>query len=200
MKSWFSKKLTIVITIIACIAGITLVYIAVQWAILPLNATGIPFRAYKFKLTIPPRPGTQGIIIMGPEIEKLYFEIDGTKAGLRKLDWSKLENIDRLADVTVKATVNPDGSLTIDRESDVKDEGHPDAGREIFNVLRTWVYTPYKTGEIRFWFNTPSKEKKLTIETRRLETPRKYRKYSVTDRLLYYIEGVNEVGLGYVEF
>ena len=164
----------------------------------------IPPLAKSDNLKIPPRPGIQGIVITGPIIEDLIFDIDLSAAGLKALNWDRLVGIDRTARVTIRATVNKRGKLLFRRRNnDIKDSGHPDAGRYIEEVLSTWTFFPYKTGTIRFYFNVASKGKKLTIDTRNLEKnsdiPGKIR---VLDGRMFYITGldIGEVGYGTVSF
>lgn len=119
-------------------------------------------------MEIPPRPGVKGLMITGPRIEPLYFSIDLAKSGIRSLDWRRLQLADPNADVKINAYVGESGRLTFSPE-DVSMEGHPEAGMIIQNAMRTWLFTPYKSGRIEFWFNLPSKGKKLIVNTKELE-------------------------------
>jgi hypothetical protein len=114
-------------------------------------------------MEIPQRPGVKGLIITGPRIEPLYFSIDLARSGIRSLDWRRLQIVDP----------NADGRLIFSSE-DIAMEGHTEAGLIIQNAMKTWLFTPYKNGRIEFWFNLPSKGKKLIINTTDL-----YRRASV---------------------
>ncbi len=157
---------------------------------LPFDRVQIPSLLYHEKIEIPPRPGIKGIVISGPEIKPAVFEIDLSQAGVIPLDWNRLNSVDPHADIKVKCTLNKQGRLTFSR-NDILMEGHTEAGVMIQNALRTWIYKPYKMGIIKFWFNLPSKGKKLIIDTgglyRRGELPQYVPLY---DGLIYYIEGI----------
>lgn len=118
-------------------------------------------------MEIPPRPGVKGLMITGPRIEPLYFSIDLAKSGIRSLDWRRLQIADPNADVKISGQVNEDGRLTFSSD-DIAMEGHTEAGLMIQNAMKTWLFTPYKNGRIEFWFNLPSKGKKLIINTTEL--------------------------------
>ncbi len=150
-------------------------------------------------LKIPPRPGVQGIVISGPVIEDLIFDIDLRAAGIRPLDWNRLTEIDRTADVTVRARVAQSGALLFNRDQgDIKDHGHPDAGQYIERILNTWVYLPRKQGTIIFYFNVPSRKKKLTIDSSRMDKSDNIPdKVDVRDGLLYYINNLDRERVGY---
>ena len=119
------------------------------------------------KLDIPIRPGVRGIIISGPKIEPLNFSIDLSRPGIRELDWRELFRMDPHTDVKVECSIDENGHLSFS-ENDILMAGHTEAGMIIKRVLKTWAYTPYKSGRIRFWFNLPSKGKKLVIDTQGL--------------------------------
>lgn len=135
---------------------------------LPFDSMLIPPIMKEDKLEIPPRPGVQGIVITGPTIEPLFFAIDLNKSVGRTLDWQQLQAIDPHTDVRINGRVDDQGRL-IFSQNDVLMEGHTEAGMMIQSALRTWVYTPYKSGVIRFWFNLPSKGRKLIMDTRDLK-------------------------------
>lgn len=155
-------------------------------------------------LTIPPRPGIQGVVISGPILKDLVFDIDLSAAGLTALDWNRLENIDRTAVVSIRAKVNTRGELMFDRmANDIKDSGHPDAGRYIERVLSSWVYFPYKSGDISFYFNVASRGSKLIIDAHELEQADHIDDLIyVKNGLLYYIDGLSsrDVKYGTIEF
>lgn len=129
------------------------------WRI-PFNSVELATLENQQRLEIPPRPGIQGIVVTGPIIESLSFAIDVAGGG-RELDWRSLNAKDSRADVRVRCAVNDRGELTI---IEVLMEGHTEAGLLIQEAIKTWTYTPYKTGEILFWFNLPSRGKKLEID------------------------------------
>ena len=159
---------------------------------LPPDNSMIPLTALEEKISIPPRPGVEGIIITGPVIKDLVFQIDTKSSQLRKLDWQRIESIDKTADVKIRATVLRNGELQFDPITDVISPGHSYAGNEIAKVIETWKYTPYKHGQIYFWFNFPSSGVKLTVDTHRLvrneDIPKKY---YVRQGLLFYINGLS---------
>ncbi|GBD93594.1 hypothetical protein BMS3Abin05_01178 [bacterium BMS3Abin05] len=158
---------------------------------LPPDEMMIPLNALEDKIPIPPRPGIQGIIITGPLIKDLVFQINTKSSMLRKLNWKRIEAIDKTADVKVRLRVLKDGSIEFNPVTDVISPGHSYAGSKIAKVIETWRFTPYKSGEIRFWFNFPSRGVKLTIDTHNLfrneDIPKKY---FVRNGLLFYIEGL----------
>jgi len=171
---------------------------------LPPDNSRIPLTALEEKIPIPPRPGVQGIIITGPVIKDLIFQIDTKTSQLRKLDWRRIESIDKTADVKIRATVLRNGSLEFNPITDVISPGHSYAGNEIAKVVETWKYTHYKHGRIYFWFNFPSKGVKLTIDTHELVRNEDLsKKYFVRNGLLFYINGlplscVNQAGRVFV--
>ena len=143
-------------------------------------------------IKIPPRPGLQGITITGEVIQPLVFSIIG-KATVTALDWNRLNSH---AVVKVTARIDGRGRLFI---NEMRSGGHTEAGLLIQDALQTWIYTPYKTGIIKFFFNLPSKGKKIIIDTSGLKRkndipPDK----PVYDGHVYFINGVNpsEVGIG----
>lgn len=155
-----------------CIGLLLACFIIIGWRYylmwkLPYDDVKLSSAEMEERLEIPPRPGIQGIVISGPSIEPLVFSIDLTKAGIRPLDWEQLRRIDPLTDVKVNAVIDEQGRLFFN-QSDVLMGGHTEAGLIIQRALKTWVYHPYKVGRIRFWFNLPSKGKKLIIDAERL--------------------------------
>ena len=164
---------------------------------LPYSQIIIPPIEGERELEIPPRPGIQGLIISGPVIKPLFFSVDLSKAGIRSLDWRQLQTIDPHTDVRVNCQIDEQGRLVFSRD-DVLMGGHTEAGMMIQQALRTWIYTPFKTGYIQFWFNLPSKGKKLVIDMQNLkrkaniplETP-------IYNGQMYLIEGISyqEIGI-----
>jgi len=143
-------------------------------------------------IKIPPRPGLQGITITGEVIQPLVFSVIG-KATVTALDWNRLNSH---AVVKITARIDERGRLFI---NEMRSGGHTEAGLLIQDALQTWIYTPYKTGIIKFFFNLPSKGKKLIIDTsglrRRKDIPPDKPIY---DGHVYFINGVKpkEVGIG----
>jgi hypothetical protein len=194
-SSPFTKRRT---TIAAVLVAVLVFFI--PWLLQPVSRvalTALPHTPPK-----PPRPGAQGVVITGPEIKRLYFEIDASIAGQRRLGWQSIFGRNKSADVTVRAVVKEDGSLSINKIRDIKDLGYSEAGNEIYKVLRTWRYKPYKRGKILFWFNAAALQYKLTVDASNLEILPDYREYRVSNRQLFNIEGLgsNEVRYGEVDF
>ena len=157
---------------------------------LPFDAVLIPPIEYRERLEIPPRPGIQGIVITGPTIESLFFSIDLTKAGVRSLDWRRLQAIDPHADVKVNCRIGDQGQLWFSQD-DVLMGGHTEAGMIIQRTLKTWMYTPFKTGVIRFWFNLPSKGRKLIIDTSGLRRKPQIPEYvPIYDGKIHLVDGL----------
>ena len=186
---------------IILIIGIYFTFELFSWLGLPENSLEIASFGAEDSLAVPPRPGVQGIVITGPKIKDLVFEIDGRKAGLKQLDWRRLEAIDRVADVKIRARVTEDGRLEFSRgNGDIRDEGHPHAGRMIESVVESWAYTPYKTGTIRFWFNVGSKGRKLVIDKSGLIKKNSIQDIvRVYDGLLYYISDIEPSDVRYAK-
>ena len=81
--------------------------------------------------------------------------------------------------------------------------GHPDAVKLIKNTLSTWIYVPYKTGTILFYFNAPSKGRKLIIDKMGLEKNLDIvGDKDVFDGRIYYISGLpaHDIAYGNVRF
>jgi len=155
------------VVIIFSVSGL---YIGLQKILLdrlPPDKIEIPYFNEKKEIVIPLRPGIQGIIITGPIIDPLTFHIDLSKAGLRTLNWNYLQNIDPHTDVKINCRIDNKGRLIFSRD-DLLMGGHTRAGLYIEQILKTWIYTPFKKGDIQFWFNLPSKGKKLIIDMEKL--------------------------------
>lgn len=140
----------------------------IQYRMLPQDEVRLFLPDKTEMMEIPPRPGVRGLMITGPRIEPLYFSIDLAKSGLRGLDWRRLQIVDPNADVKIVAQINENGRLLFSPD-DIAMEGHTEAGLMIQNAMRTWLFTPYKQGRIEFWFNLPSKGRKLIINIKGLE-------------------------------
>ena len=195
----FHKKTFIQILVAICLC----IFLILSWRAftlwqLPYDEVEIPPLLLEDKLVIPQRPGIRGIIITGPTIEPLFFSVDLTKSGVRGLNWRQLQSIDPHTDVKINCLINDQGEVYFAMQ-DVLMEGHTDAGMEIQNALKTWIYTPFRSGVIRFWFNLPSKGKKLIIDTSGLR-----RKWEIPNDIpiyngqLHFIQGIpaNEIGIG----
>ena len=164
-----------------------------QWILhgMPEDTVQIPPSEIEKQPEIPPRPGIQGIEISGPEIKTKRFEIDLSRSDLESLDWKRLVAVDPHTQIIVAATIDNQGNLSFSQR-DVRMEGHPQAGVMITTAMRTWVYTPLKTGSIVFTFNLPSEGKKLLIDASGLR-----RKASISmevpvlDGQLVFINGIN---------
>ncbi|MBN1481078.1 hypothetical protein EH223_01315 [candidate division KSB1 bacterium] len=155
-------------------------------------------------LVIPPRPGTQSIVISGPEIREQFFGIDLSAPGIRPLVWQELEALEQTTWVTIRAQVLENGQLSFSKaNNDVKDAGQSAPSLYIQNVLRTWTYFPNKTGTILFYFHVGAVGKKVTIDVSGLKkSPGISAKIPVVDRGLHYIKGLNasEIVKGKVDF
>jgi hypothetical protein len=135
---------------------------------LPVTRVDISYLGSEEKLIIPPRPGIKGIVITGPQVQPLFFSVDLSRAGVRSLDFQQLELMDPHTDIKVNCTIDPQGRLMFSQK-DILMEGHTEAGMMIQRALKTWVYTPYKMGRIKFWFNLPSKGRKVIIDLKGLK-------------------------------
>jgi hypothetical protein len=179
---------------IGSILAFAIVYFAVHeilLSLLPEDNLMVPLTSIEEKIPIPPRPGVKGIIITGPVIKDLVFQIDFKSSRVKKLYWKRIERIDPTADVKIRAKVLPNGNLQFNPVNDVFSPGHSYAGSEIAKVVQTWRFTPYKHGEIRFWFNFPSRGVKLTVDVHDLRrNPDIPEKYFVKNGLLFYVEGL----------
>jgi len=165
---------------------------------LPFDQIQISTFGEREKLAIPPRPGVQGIVITGPRIQPLFFSIDLSRAGVRDLDWQQLRVIDPHTDVKISCQIDHRGRLLFSQR-DVMMEGHTKAGMMIQQALKTWKYTPYKSGNIKFWFNLPSKGKKLIIDTSQLRRKSSIPEHiPVYDSQIHLIEGIksSEIQIG----
>jgi len=150
----------------------------------------IPIRVAEEKIPVPKRPGTQSIRIVGPPLKVLKFQLD-FKRNPRPLDWRFLQRTDKRADVMVDGSIDYFGNFHIQR---VLDRGHPRAGNYIRQVMATWKFVPYKCGEVRYYFNVPTRMEnmKVQIDARGLKTNYKYLSPNnvLKDGLMYYIEGL----------
>ena len=197
MKYSIHKKILLWFTI-AFLAVLVLLLAWREYLIvhLPFEDWKIP-SAIEERLEIPPRPGIQGIVITGPEILPLKFSIL-SNPGAMFLNWNALMRVDPNTDVKVTARIDAHGRLVFS-QADILMEGHTEAGLMIQRALKTWMYRPYKLGTIRFWFNLPSKGKKLIIDTSGLVRNEGIPSYvPIYTGRLYLIDGIpfNEVQTG----
>lgn len=164
-----------------------------QWLLhrMPEDALQVPTSEIEKQPEIPPRPGIQGIEISGPEIKAKRFEIDLSRSDLESLDWKLLLATDPHAQIIVIATIDNQGNLLFS-ERDVRMEGHPQAGVMITRAMKTWVYTPLKTGSIGFTFNIPSEGKKLLVDASGLRRKESISKeVPILDGQLVFINGIS---------
>jgi hypothetical protein len=105
----------------------------------------------------PTRPGTSGITIIG-SLEKIpIFEIDSQKS-TTPLNWNDLNNN---TDVQIQGDIDDSGRLS----NIVLNRGeHQTAAKIIRTAMTTWRYNPVMKGKIKYWYNLPSTEEKLTID------------------------------------
>jgi hypothetical protein len=182
-----------VLVIMICGLGVGL-YRFIELSRLPEDSVTLPAFDIDERIEIPPRPGIQGIIISGPVIKPLKFEIDPSKSGLMiPISWRDLRTIDPYTDVVVDCRIDSQGKLSI---LNVWDEGHTRAGNLIKTALRTWRYTNYKRGHIRFWFNLPSRGKKLVIDTQDMfRSPGIPEHIPIYQGKIHLIEGIRPVDI-----
>ena len=129
------------------------------------DVVDLPYFEISQKLEVPPRPGIQGIEITGEIITPVKFEIDISKPGLRDIDWTRLWAMDQGTDVRVTGHIDRRGHLTI---AAFDDGGHTQAGKLIRDAMKTWIYKPYLSGTIRFWYNLPSTGSKVLVDVSKL--------------------------------
>ncbi len=121
------------------------------------------------EIILPERPGTKSLVLTGPLIKPLVFAVNMRTPGIKSLDWDELINVDFTADVRVTARVEADGSLEFDPINDVYCPGHAKAGEMVSNVLKSWKYTPFKTGILIIRFNVGAVGKKMTVDVSQLQ-------------------------------
>ncbi len=180
----------IILSIIFC-GSLILYGVRVLWlAAMPQSERNLPFNVPQ-QIDIPERPGVRGIVISGPTVEPLLFSIDVSKSGLLELDWQYLMAVDPNADIKINARIDSKGRLHFAQE-DVLMEGHTEAGLIIQKALQSWIFKPYKEGEIQFWFNLPSRGDKLVIDVSQMK-----RKKTIADYIpvylgqMHYISNIN---------
>jgi hypothetical protein len=140
---------------------------------------------------IPPRPGTLGIIISGPRIEIPLFAIDESR-GVTMIEWERLMDNYPSTDITVPGHIDTMGTLRIDYQN-INIGNHEDAWVNVIEpAMRTWQYTPVKSGPITFWYNLPSMGVKLTVFTDGLNKTPRYRDVQfVRTGYLFHIGHIN---------
>jgi len=177
----------------AVVAAAAIVLLARQWMLqrLPEDFVQIPFSEVEKQPEIPPRPGIRGIEISGPEIKAKRFEIDLSRSGVKELNWQQLMAVDPHAQIIVSGMVDNQGRLVF-AQRDVRMEGHPLAGVMIEQALKTWMYTPFKTGPIVFTFNLPSEGKKVLVDASDLRRRDKIPEdVPILNGQLYYVDGIS---------
>jgi hypothetical protein len=159
------KKVVLIRSVQAVFAAVFIMFVirTYFWIRLPETNIQVSYSGQEEKLIIPPRPGIKGIEITGPQIQPLFFSVDLSRAGVHSLDFLQLQLIDPHADVKLTCTIDEQGRLLF-LQKDILMEGHTEAGLMIQKALKTWIYTPYKQGTIKFWFNLPSKGRKVIID------------------------------------
>jgi hypothetical protein len=170
MRIFKIKKVVLVRSVVSVFAAVFILYgiRTYLWFRLPETNIHVSYSGEEEKLTIPPRPGVKGIEITGPQIQPMFFTIDLSRAGVHSLDFLQLQLVDPHADVKVTCTIDEQGRLLFSQK-DILMEGHTEAGLMIQKALKTWIYTPYKQGTIKFWFNLPSKGRKVLIDLKDLK-------------------------------
>lgn len=185
MRFVFRISIAILIVCIGCLLG----YWKMMISKIPMSQVDIPVISMEKKLDIPPRPGVQGIVITGAIIQDLYFEIDQDKSDIIPLNWENLKIKDPNTDIKITYRINESGRLIF---KEIQDVGHGDAGNMIRKAMDTWLYKPYKTGTIRFWFHLQSKGTKVWIDVSELERkPDIPAEVQVYNGQVYYINDIN---------
>lgn len=158
---------------------------------IPKTEKIIPVRVDREEIPVPKRPGTRSIRIVGPPLKVLKFEIDFNRNPL-PIDWELLERMDRRADVMLEGAIGENGSFVITK---LRDRGHPKAGQYIQTVLRSWRFTPYRTGTIRYYFNVPTRleSMKVQIDLRRMQKNFRYigPYHHLQDGILCFVKGLD---------
>ncbi len=141
-------------------------------------------------LEVPMRPGVQGIVISGPPLRDLTFEIDLSAAGIKPINWGQLEGMAPKSELIIRAQVLKNGNLLL-TQKDVQDGGYPKAGEYLAATISTWKYKAYKNGWIRFKFTPGATENLLIIDANDLENnaeiPAKIR---VRNGIMHYVNGL----------
>ena len=132
-------------------------------------------------IPIPPRPGTNGIRIIGPLVEPNLFRLVREKNVTRSLDLQEIQRRAKGQTVDVYGLIDGDGQLNILR---IIDHGAGDAGRYIRRGLLTWRYTTFMEGPIELRFQPLEREgKQLKIDVLKLKEVEKYKPVIVTNDL-----------------
>lgn len=194
-------KVMIPLILVAVLVLVPLLAFLLRYKGLEEQAFFIPSFSKPDTLKVPPRPGVGSIVITGPVLEDLIFDLDLRTAGLRPINWNRLSTLDPTARVTVRARVSSTGELNFSRANkDIQDSGYPEAGKYIEQVLSTWKYFPHKTGTIRFYFNVGSRGNKVIIDANENDlrkSPDVPDKIRVRNGQMYYIQGLNSSQVGY---
>ena len=161
------KILTYLVTFVLIVSLGLYVYRAIALSKIPVEDADLG--SVEEEIILPERPGTRSLVLTGPLIKPLVFAVNMRTPGIKSLDWDALINVDFTADVRVTARVEPDGSLEFDPIDDVYCPGPAKAGEMVSNVLRSWKYTPYKTGTLIIRFNVGAVGKKMTLDISKLQ-------------------------------
>lgn len=198
------KKSLLILAGMAIVITIVIAVYFMRFIGLDYDQVSLESFAIEDTLVVPPRPGTQSIVISGPEIPGRFFGIDLSAPGIRPIIWQELEALEQTTWVTIRAKVLENGQLSFSKaNNDVKDAGQSAPSLYIQNILRTWSYFPHKTGTILFYFHVGAVGKKVTIDVSGLKkSPGIPAKVPIVDRGLHYIKGLNanEIVKGKVEF
>jgi hypothetical protein len=132
-------------------------------------------------IPIPPRPGTNGIRIIGPLVEPNLFGLVREKNVTRSLDLQEIQRRAKGQTVDVYGLIDPNGQLKILK---VIDHGAGDAGKYIRQGLLTWRYTAFMEGPIELRFQPLEREgKQLKIDVQKLKEVEKYKPVIITNDL-----------------
>lgn len=198
-KESFNYAVVIPLCIFAIICLLAAGLFIFRYSSLVEATTSISSFAKADTLMPPMRPGIQGIVISGPILRDLVFDINLDSGSPQPINWDELVGIDQVADVKVRAVILATGKLVIrDAQRDIQAFGFPEAGNYIERMISTWTYFPYKSGTIKFHFNVGSRAQKLIIDgsglNRSADIPEKIR---VRDGLMYYIKGLKSKEVSY---
>ncbi|MFO7890258.1 MAG: hypothetical protein R6V04_07945 [bacterium] len=181
------KYIKVIIFIIVLISFIIISGVISCLKQFPNNDTYIP-QHDETPLSQPIRPGIGDIIITGPERKPLLFTIDLASNSI-EIDWQQLMGTDPTATITVDGYIDDNGIFYIQK---LDDAGHTNVGRIISKKMTTWRYTFYKNGNIQFYFNLPSEEEKLIIDSYDLKRNPDIADFvPIQDGMLYYIPGLS---------
>lgn len=133
--------------------------------------------------SIPPGPGLSAIVLVGPEERRPTFCVDLRTPGIVKLPYEELMVRTPNSEVKIRLRVGAGGQVNFHPRNDVRGSGL--ARRLIVQAIKSWRFTPYKTGEILYYFHLGSKGRKLTIEPHLKKLPQ-YLEWPISDGKLYF--------------